>query len=386
MKLLFFADLHLGAGDRLDDQIAVIDRIAKIAHERDVDTVLFGGDATHRRVATPSELAAFQRLLHDLEQWEIPFLGINGNHDVTTMDAPSTLEVAAEGFKHAMALSRPDTMPVYRSFLSSTSLGVVACLPWCPTSAIAAMDPTGQVDDVARTAEETLLSIARGLYAEAVDFDPGKPVVLLLHWSMSGAVTPTGALVDEFREVVLPSAELAEMGFAAVLGGHIHSAGMVGQHAVPVLYAGSPAVVDWGESEVAHGVWIIDTDPQVRCEFVPVADRKFVTVGLDAPTGLLIFDDPDDAHGAYVRVRYEATAEQERSIDHEAIKRTLCEYHGAHKVTGIHPTITTGASTRAAVTEEVDVDEALALWLEGQSETFDPGVVGVHASIKEAVR
>jgi DNA repair exonuclease SbcCD nuclease subunit len=376
VRALFYADAHVGAGDRMDDQRAVLSAIAGIAVEREVDAVLFAGDATHHR-SIIAEVALFQEFVGEVTRNGIPFHACAGNHDRSTMDVPSTLEVAARGFRHAHVADRP-------GIVGRVNGVHIAALPWCPTSAISALHPDGSHDDVVRTAEEILMDVARGLRASVEG-----PAVLLLHWSLSGAITPTGADVSEFREVVLPSHELADMGFDAILAGHIHSAGMVIEHRVPVLYAGSPNVCDFGEADTAHGVWIIDTDTTpVRCEFVPVSDRKFVTLGYDPQTGTIVGgNDHPQIDGAIVRVRYSTTAELERSTDHQALKDQLLAL-GVHRVASIQPDIVRADGLRSAITEDVSIDDAFAQWLAGQDvEVAQVERVGsVHHEIREAVR
>lgn len=384
-RLLCFGDLHLGAGteygtperSRLDDQRAVLGQILEVMLERECDAFLFAGDVTHHR-SVIEEVAAFQDFL--AEKQALRFIGVPGNHDRSTMGFASTLEVAAGGsFGY-------DTSIIPRPWLVVEPAYTVACLPWCPTSQISAMDPTGQVDDVSRTVVEILMDVARGLLAESRERHPDLPCILLGHWSAAGAVTPAGAIVDEFREPVLPTVELAEIGFDAVVLGHIHSAGPIIESHVPVFYTGSPAVVDFGEAGHAHGVWILEVElGKTRLEFVPLRDRPFVTVTYLPELGCCQHPE-QDLDGAIVRVRYEATVEQERTIDHEAIKAQLYGW-GAHKVYAIQPTILRADGTRAEITEDVAVDDAFAQWLASQDvELAQVERVGAaHHEIREAV-
>lgn len=370
-RFLIHGDVHVGSGtDRIADQAAVLERVVELAKEQAVDAVLFTGDATHHR-SVIEEVAVFQHYIRELDGAGIRFLGCVGNHDRSTMDVPSTLEVAARGFRNAKVANRP-------SIVGRVDGIHIAALPWCPTSAIAALHPDGNHDDVVRTAEEILVDIARGLRASVEG-----PAVLIGHWSLSGAITPTGADVSEFREVVLPTTELAEMGWLAVPFGHIHQPDVLNPTGDSLIfYTGSTACTDFGEADTPHGVWILDADHEglQALNFVDVADRRFVTIGKDD----VLTDGSLD--GAIVRVRYEATADEERHIDHALIVQNVLAA-GAHRVAGIQPTITRADGTRAEITEDVSVDEAFTTWLAGQDvDLAQIERVGVaHHEIREAV-
>jgi hypothetical protein len=132
-----------------------------------------------------------------------------------------------------------------------------------------------------------LVAAARGLRAE---IPAETPAVLLGHWSSAGASTPTGAMTDDFREVVLDVDELT----ASVRRGrrrpHPQAAGgSLGgrrRRAGPFFYTGSPLPVDFGEARREHGVYIWSTTSTSsrRREFVPIESRPFVTVDVDLTT------------------------------------------------------------------------------------------------------
>ncbi len=87
-------------------------------------------------------------------------------------------------------------------------------------------------------------------------------------------------------------------------------------------------------------------------EFVPIESKQFVTIDYD-DTG---WNFPDDA---IVRVRYTATEDEARRIDHEQLRRTLIE-EGASKVT-IEPQIIRKERARAEqISEQLSPVDALA--------------------------
>lgn len=370
-RLLLTGDWHVGSGaeygaqpgDRLADQERVLNEIVDIARDQQVDAVLHAGDMWHRRRPTPSEYLAIARPLGRLQrELGCDVLAISGNHCVEHPDLP----IAAELLTGLLDVRREPGL--------WHGPGVtVCCLPWTPVSRLVAQRGGGDRDGIASEAAQMLLSIARDLQAQALD----GYTVLLTHWSISGAFTPTGAATDEFREVVLPLEEVEGLGFDAVVAGHIHlpviigdarlGMGVVGQ---PVLYVGSPFPVDFGEASSLHGVWILDTEAAEPARFFPVDSRPFVTLDWNHDEDPGVY--PEILNGdfsmsylvpdAVVRVRYTASEEQARHVDHTALTAALLDA-GAHRVYAIQPTILRQNRVRVeGLDEDLDPMQAVGMW------------------------
>lgn len=393
MRALLLGDTHIGAGaeygaqpgDRLADQERVLERIVDLAIEQRVDAVLHAGDMWHRRRPTPAEYLAVARPLGRLQrELGCDVLAISGNHCVEHPDLP----IAAELLTGLLDVRREPGL--------WHGPGVtVCCLPWTPVSRLVAQRGGGDRDGLAQEAAQMLLSIARDLHAQALD----GYTVLLTHWSISGAFTPTGAATDEFREVVLPLEEVEALGFDAVVAGHIHLPAIVGDARLgmgvvgqPVLYVGSPFPVDFGEGDSLHGVWILDTEAAEPATFFPVDSRPFVTIDVDlvaeaqagselqaavdegslkeswAPSGwseqktVLVAIGQHRVEDAVVRLRYTATEEQARHVDHAAVTAALLDA-GAHRVYAIQPTILRQNRVRVeGLDEDLDPMQAVGMW------------------------
>lgn len=377
-RFLCIGDLHLGAGpdygrelgDRLRDQEQVWARALELAVEHDVDAILFAGDAFHRRRPNPAELRAFQRPLERFSaEHDIEILAINGNHDVEAGDLPSALEVFGRDIDLHVE-------PGLWSTLGRHDIGVpggvtVATLPWTPLGRLIARRGGGDRDDSHAIAAQLLVEVARDLRAQ-VD----GTCVLMLHWSVSGASTPTGVLTDDFRETVLPLHELEQLGFDAIVCGHIHKAQLLNEEGAnaPIFYTGSPAPVDFGEAETAHGCYLLELGgpaDEWELTFLPIESRPFVTfdvaqVHVDEDFLMLTegyVPSVEQFVDAVVRVRYTATEEQARRIDHPAIARALYDA-GAHKVYAIQPTIEREGRARVdGVDEDIAPLAAVDAWV-----------------------
>lgn len=372
-RFLCTGDLHLGAGadygrepgDRLLDQEAIWARILTLAEDHDVDVILFAGDAFHRRRPTPAELIAFQRPLRRLSGLDL--LAIDGNHDVESAELPSALSL----FDGTIELHRE---PDY--WIAPGEVTVVT-LPWTPISKLIADRDGGDRSDTYRDAAQALLTIARGFRAQIA----GR-AVLMLHWSVSGATTPTGAETDSFDEVVLPLGDLEALGFDAIVCGHIHKpqilhGGVLGQSG-PIFYTGSPSVVDFGEAASEHGVWILDIEGNepATLEFIPIDGRPFITLEADYTDGddfsQLVegYGDWSHLNGSVVRLRYTANEEQARRIDLHRIRQAISDA-GAHKLYSVQPNIIKESRVRVDLAEGEDLGpmDAVSLWAEAQTLT-----------------
>lgn len=389
-RFLAVGDLHLDKGgrcgrtpgERLAEQEAVWARALELARERSVDAVLFAGDAFEKRHPSTDALLAFERpLLRHREQDGPRVIAIPGNHDRSGVSDFCALDVFSEAGLLQL-YSRPDG--------TSVNGVTVACLPWAPVSRIVAAHDGGDRDDVNQVAAELLLETARGLCASS------GLVLLLTHFSISGASTPDGMDVGLFREPVLQLADLEAVGFDAVIAGHIHK-GQYLDEEERILYVGSPMPLDFGEAKCDHGCWIVEFDgDSLPTEFLPIESRRFLTVDYDAtdPENPGVLEEiaagdcsmHDEIPDAFVKLRYTATEEQARRIDNAALRDGLLAM-GAHNV-WIEPTIERELRARAqGLDESVSDVDALELWLESQSVNGDqaPAVRALHSDYLQEI-
>ena len=171
MKILHFADLHLGVetygridpatglSSRLLDFLNALDQVVDFAIKDRVDLVLFCGDAYRSREPTQTHQREFARRINRLSTSGIPIFLLVGNHDLpnaigraTTTEIFDTLAI-----KNVYVSNRPD---VYRI---PTASGVIqiASLPWLRRGALLTREETKNLtlDQLNQRLEQALSSV-----------------------------------------------------------------------------------------------------------------------------------------------------------------------------------------------------------------------------------
>ena len=355
MRFVCAGDLHLGSGadlspdgadGRLAEMEAVLAQIVDAANELDAP-LLWVGDAWEHRRPSPSEVIVVRRQFARLEQRA---LIIPGNHDVEAFGRPTGYDLLA-------------TAPIV-----VTTPGVVggdgyqiACLPWAQASRL--VDLEDDRDRVHERLAEGLLDIARGLYTS---MEVDGPQILVGHWSISGASTPSGIPTDQFREPVIPLAELEAIGFDAIVFGHIHKPQILSMSdSPPVFYVGSPLALNFGETGSDHGAWLLD--------FSSTGDAEAYMIALDSPRLVTIDAEfveefvaypVDEVAGCVVKLRIRATEEEARRLDLAGEREALFA-RGARQVWSIEVITQRAEPVRgAAVDEGLDDRELFDRWLD----------------------
>jgi DNA repair exonuclease SbcCD nuclease subunit len=259
---------------------------------------------------------------------------------------------------------------------------VVACLPWVsPARLVASMNGDVDRDQVNEHAARLLVKVADGLVDPRI-----KPTatVLLLHGSISGASLPTGISTDDLREPVIDVHLLDELGFEAFIASHIHVPQLFDRDqgwkepgaavsSMAGFYTGSPMPLNFGETGVPHGCWILDVDGNgTRAEFVPIESRPLASIEwdytdeaqarwLDTAVGHPSLIDPALISDAIVKLRIRATSAGQRRLDLSGVRRSLLEA-GAHTVKIEVDTVREQRSRVEGVTDELDPLEAFDAW------------------------
>ncbi len=375
-RILAFADTQLGVPTvDLQDQRDVLDKIVQVALEREVDAVLHGGDVFEGAVVTPEQLRTFIDAVRPLHEARVPLLAIRGNgrHDMAVREV-NALDVLRE--VAGIQICDSPSISVLADKL------VVCAVPWVhPGRLIAQSNGSLTHDEANLTTSQMLVKIAAHLHEKAQQVQAGTfgpanlPTVLLAHWALSGSALPTGLPVDEMREPILSWPDLNEIGFDAIIGAHIHQPQQISKPEIDStlgIVCGSPQQLNHGETG-EHGCWIIELDGEASAEFVPIESRLFDTFELNVDYMLSNGYEEGWSRvepGTIARVRYEATEDQARRLDHGTIRALLLE-RGASRVT-IEPQIIRKERARAQqINEQLGPLEALAAYCDSQDMPTD---------------
>ncbi len=198
------------------------------------------------------------------------------------------------------------------------------------------------------------------------ELDPSLPKVLLAHLSIEGARLGAEQSIMLGSELVLSPEELSVDAFDYVALGHIHRHQSVGTHP-PVVYAGSPERVDFGEERETKGYVLVDLertetgDWRASWTFEPLPTRPFLTLKIEPRT-----EDPMDEiqhfverreaeiQGSIVRMSVKIAPEREDQVRVDEIRRWL-QQAGAAWVTRV------ARDVESLVRPRVDIREDEAL-------------------------
>ena len=388
MKLLHFADLHLGidnygtqdaatgVSSRSLDFLRALDAIIARAIDEPADAVLFAGDMFKNRDPNPTLQRELARRIARLVQAGVPIVLLVGNHDLPGAIGRATAADIYEALniQGVHVIRNPGAVRVETA---SGPLQIVG-VPWITRSTALVQEAFRALGDVDLD-EAIRAGISNQVRTLAREFDPDVPAVLLAHVSLQGADFGLERALMLGGDVTVGSDDLSASAFDYVALGHIHKHQSLGIRP-PVVYAGSPERIDFGEEGEPKGyVWVkieeADGGRKTTWEFVELPARRFETLRIDA-TG----DEPEVSierevearaeriRGAVVRLFITVDSEHENEVSAGRIRRLLAE-HGPFAVAGIK--IESEEERRARL--ELNLDEALdqsamlARWIESRS-------------------
>ncbi|CAA9583172.1 MAG: SbcD_Mre11 [uncultured Thermomicrobiales bacterium] len=388
MKLLHFADLHLGIenygrtdpatglSSRLGDFLGRLDELVAFAIAERVDAVLFAGDAFKTRDPNPTVQRAFAERVRRLSRAAIPTVLLIGNHDLPSVVSRATsVDIYdALGVDHVRVCRRIE------GFTLETGAGPlqIVTLPWITRSMLLTREEY-RADSTEELEGRLRERVIAALEAEAATLDPAMPAVLMGHLSLSGASYGSEQSIMLGQDLVLSRGDLQPASFDYIALGHIHKHQQVGPSTPPAVYSGSLERVDFGEEREEKGFVLIEITPgakgerAVRWAFRPVAARPFVTLRLDIG-GTEPLDAVRDAiarrtdlRDAVVRARITLTPEAADNLRLSDVRRLLGEA-GAAFVGQIEPQVERPTRVRLPMADAEALDPALMLgrWLDLQ--------------------
>jgi exonuclease SbcD len=350
MKILHFADLHLGVetygridpttglSSRLLDFLNALDQVVDFAIDNKVDLVLFCGDAYRSREPTQTHQREFARRINRLSTSGIPIFLLVGNHDLpnaigraTTTEIFDTLAI-----KNVHVSNRPD---VYRIKTSSGTVQIVS-LPWLRRSALMTREESKNLtfDEINQRLEQAMSSV---ITANVSKLDPKLPAVLAAHVWVSGAQLGSERSMTIGQEHALMLSDVAQPAFDYIALGHIHRHQVLNNEP-PVVYAGSLERLDFSDEKDDKGFYLVEIDPHkekgerlTSFDFHPVEGRRLLTIEVDVeaeddPTPVVlkaIAEEKDKVKDAIVRLSISLPAEVEGGLRDSEIRDALKDAH-----------------------------------------------------------
>jgi exonuclease SbcD len=380
IRLLHFADIHIGMENygRLDPATGVNGRVLDFLHRfdklidyglaRDVDLVIFAGDAYKRRSPNPTYQRAFATRVKRLVDAGVPIVLLVGNHDLptmthkaTTVDIFSTLDVP-----HVI-VGRDE-----RIHLVETKRGPVqvATVPYPLRQRLLAHDDYRglSIEELDQALQDV---VTQNIQALATQLAPDLPAVLTAHLSVSNATYGSERSVMIGRDAVVLKSALDDTAWDYVALGHVHKhQSLNGDNHPPIVYAGSLERIDFGEEDDPKGFcWVELARGETTWEFIEVDARRFVTVRADVreaddPMSALAHEiDRHDLKDAVVRLILRLRTDQEPMMRDYELRGLLSE---AYSIAGINREVERKARVRLGdqAPEEMTDRELLTKYLE----------------------
>lgn len=298
MRILHFSDTHLGAeiyGRRdpetgvhtqLKDFLRCMDFMVETAVDKDVDAVVFTGDAYHSRRPDPLPQREFIKRVISLSERNIAVLILAGNHDLppsygeaSALDIFSVVKIPGVIFvRRPEVISLPTRKGEFQVF----------CLPYLPRRALISVEEEKGLDEdkiqqlMGRRVQEWVeYLLSKSVQSEA-------PAILVGHiWVQGAEFSGSERILTSFSEPIVPPSVLRHQRFAYVALGHIHRHQAIDDFSPPIVYAGSLGRLDFGEEKQPKGFVIVDLERtqrgqwEAKWQFVQTPTRPFITVKLD---------------------------------------------------------------------------------------------------------
>lgn len=291
MKILHFADAHIdissqnkrdpesGLPVRVMDFLKALDTIVDTAISRNVEMVLFAGDAYKDRNPAPIYQREWGRRIMRLSQAGIPTILLIGNHDISQSTG------AASALHDFETLMVPNVHVISRPcFLKPKDIGLpvqILALPWISKSGMmAVLAKSGLETDVYEEIELRIVSMA-DQWLDTADKDI--PVIFAAHGSVCGAVYGSERSVSFGSGVTIPSLLAKDPRIAYTALGHIHKYQDLNEgKQPPAIYPGSIERVDFGEVKEDKSFVIADVNPgNTKIERIILDGRKFIDIAVE---------------------------------------------------------------------------------------------------------
>ena len=333
---------YVGLPTRLLDSLRAFDELVEAAVTREVDLVLFCGDAYRTRDPSQTHQREFARRIARLTDRGIEVFLLTGNHDLpNAFGRAASLEIFDTlSIRNVTVAQQPD---LHRVETGGGPVQVLA-VPWLRRSFLAAQEDAKDLSFEQQN--EYIQGFLEGSVRRILDeVDPDAPTVIAAHVTVGPArVGSERSMMLGTDYVLLPGLfQDRRVDYAAL--GHIHKHQRLAE-GPPVVYSGSVHRVDFSEEREEKGFMLVDIGPgaagerTVHDEFVPLWSRPFVTVqatirenDLDPTEKVLKAIGSRDVTDAVVRVEVVLPEGTAAGLDTRRIRQALGP---AHAVAGIN--------------------------------------------------
>jgi len=351
IKVLHTADIHIGMENygRVDPETGINGRvmdflrrlsdIGDYAIEREIDVLLFAGDAYRTRDPNPTYQREFARRIKRIADAGIPVMMLVGNHDLPAVSRrASSIDIFG-------TLDVPNVMVGDREALFQLTCRNgqqlnVATAPYPLRSAlISREDHQGKsLAELDNLLQGIMIENVQAL-AEQARQTPDVPAVLMGHFSVGEASHGSEKNIMIGRDAALPRSVLADPIWRYVALGHIHKHQSLNRDLQPpIVYSGSIERIDFGEEHEPKGFVVAEiSDGPTTWEFVSGFHREarpFLTIEVDAresadPTAAVTdaIRQRGELSDTVVKVVVDLRQEQEPLLQEREIKRALQDAH-----------------------------------------------------------
>ncbi|PIE34187.1 exonuclease sbcCD subunit D [candidate division KSB3 bacterium] len=387
IRLLHIADIHIGIENygRLDTATGLHTRLQDFSNclkfavdtalERDVDAVLFAGDAYKTATPTPTHEGIFAEQMKRFADADMPVIMVTGNHDIPAAFGKSTaLNIfrTLGGEEHFHVIEKPEIKTI------STKRGAfqAACFPWPTRHMLLTKDEYKNLSDqeINRTIEE---KCENRIQKFTRDLDPELPAVFVAHLAAADVkYSGTERTTIIGNDPIIAQSLLKSPDFDYVALGHIHRHQDLNRgHQPPVVYPGSIERIDFGEAGEDKGFCLVSLEKGAsQYEFIATPARKFMEIKLDVreeefPADVILKAiKKHDIQDAVVRLSYTITESQKSLIEPRLLYAAL---EDAFLIAGVAQRLEEIRTQRPRISDDASMTDAFNQYLDQRPELAD---------------
>lgn len=330
MKLLHFADLHLGVertgkidpstglNARVVDYISSLDDLVQFAIDEDVDLVLFSGDAFHVHNPSPEYVTEFSKRMNRLRsQCQVVLLA--GNHDIRRFGASTALNV--------YSIMDVEDLYVYtkmglHTIETKSGMVQIIAMPYMTKHIISQDKLQGKTDAEISVMMHKVIKGKLSDMASKVNHD--HPLIVAGHFTVEGSQwgTERGYVMQDHAFLSIDDLANIEADYIGL--GHIHKHQVLCENPL-IAYAGSMERVSFNEEKEAKGFMLVTIENgETAYEFIEISAREYKTIEViyDSSTRELLKSLDTDVDGKIVRVIVHCNGDAGR-ISGDIIKHLL---------------------------------------------------------------